>query len=110
MEQLKEYSRFAHFDEKLGYYVHVFPSQQAVRVCDGKEPKPIHKVKVRVDENGDYYAFLRASSPRTLPENELSLIFRSRLQVDVCFAEGVDNAVARGKGKLVRVTITPDNP
>ena len=40
-------------------------------------------------------------------DDDYSLIWPTRLQLDMCFAEGVDAAVARGKGRIANLILTP---
>lgn len=40
-------------------------------------------------------------------ENTYDMVWPSRLQLDMCFAEGVDAAVARGKGRIANLILTP---
>lgn len=60
---------------------------------------PMVKVKVKIDENGDYYGWI--DKGKEVPK----MIFPNKMQFDICFPYGVEEAEKAGRGKAVRLKI-----
>lgn len=63
-------------------------------------PFPIVPVQVREDEAGTYYGWLATDSDTP------AMIWGSHHQFSMCFPYGVEAEVARGKGVVLRLTVT----
>jgi len=77
----------------------IYSSAGAVQMCDGKEPQPIYQIKVTVDPKGEYFGWHDFSN------DSLSMIWQSRVQLEMCFTYGIEAAIKRGKGKDVLLKI-----
>jgi hypothetical protein len=85
---------FAHMTDRG--FVHVMPSRMAVEMCG---PGEIVGVEVSEDPEGDYWAWEDAGTGR------LSFVFRSLVQLDVCFPDFTEGAMRRGAGRRLRVRV-----
>lgn len=80
-----------------GRFEHFYPSVAAVRMCDSKNP--VHAVRVRQDDNGSHWGWWGAE------RQQFSMIWPSRLQVEVCFTYGSEAAMRIGDGLVCRLSI-----
>lgn len=107
MEGQTEYVRYAHFDKVRGCFKSIHPSEIAVKLCDGKEPKTRYRITLVEEIGGGYFGFLYNKTDWK-PNGGLGMIFRTRLHVDVCFDEGLEKAIARGKGRLIELKVVKE--
>lgn len=82
-----------------GTFCHIYESAMQVEMC-GDEP--VHRAKARVAEEGEeptHYGWLEN-------DGDLSMIWPSRVQVEMCFPYGYEAHEKAGEGKLVGVIIS----
>lgn len=86
-------------DEREGRYdgfSHVFRSKIQVGMCGDA---PIVPVTVTEDPEGPYWGWI--ATGETAP----SMIFRHKVQFEICFPYGVQVEVAAGKGRIVKLKV-----
>lgn len=96
---LKYCSKRIREQDGLTYFTNIFKSEMQVRMCTSDT---IYKIDVReAKENEDtpYYGWLE-------PNGDISLIFPSMILLEVCFPYGTKAKEQRGRGKVIKVTIT----
>ncbi len=89
---------FAHRTERG--FVHVMPSRIAVEMCG---PVEIVGVDVMEDPDGAFWAWEDSGTGR------ISFVFRSLIQLDVCFPDFTEGATRRGAGRRLRVRVVDRN-
>ena len=94
------------------FYSSIFPSKMAVTMCMG-DPEPIHAVKVRLGDGSSRYWGWWSTRLKSLLGSEerdpghFTMIFPSRIQVEICFAYGYEAEEKAGNGKLVNLIVEP---
>lgn len=86
-----------HAELRDGKYEHFYPTAFAVRMCSPRGP--VHAVRVRPDDNGTHWGWWDAE------RQHFTMIWGSRLQVDVCFPGGSDANEAVGNGLVCRLGV-----
>ena len=88
-----------HFAKKeKGRYLDLYTNKVATSMCCNPDDKII-EVDVTVDETGEYLGWLKTG------EEVPHFIYPKRVLIDICFPYGVDVAIKRGEGKIVKVKI-----
>jgi len=87
---------YAHFRD--GYWWHLYPSKVALRMCSVPE-EDMKRVRVSYDENGAYWGWWDAE------KEHFTMIWPSRVQVEICFPYGSAAEERRGRGKLVQLKV-----
>ena len=95
-------------EQKDDHFEHFYPSTIQVRMCGegfgNKRPIPIFLVKLTRDEKGPYWGWLASHHPYNRDRGgSVSMVYRNRMSVDICFPYGVDSAIKRGHGEVIRV-------
>lgn len=82
------------------YYSHFYSSQELVAFCGAPE---IHKVELREadeDEEVRYWGWEDVKD-----KGKWSMIWPSKLQLEVCFTYGMAHAIKCGQGRPVRLIV-----
>lgn len=85
------------------HFEHFYPSEMLVRMCGEMS---IFKVELMLDDNGPYWGWLYSYHPsnRTL-QGTVSMIYRVKMAVEICFAYGSKAETKRGRGRIVRLNV-----
>lgn len=70
-----------------------------VRSCSSAKKPIIHKVRIRPDENGSHWGWWSAE------RQTFTMIWRSKIQLDMCFAYGPAAEKKRGGGLRCRLAV-----
>ena len=76
---------------------HIYEGPQAVILC-GVDKKDVVKLIVTEDENGEYWGWNE--------KGKISMIWPSLIQLEMCFAYGLEAAEKTGRGKRTRLKIS----
>lgn len=91
-------------------YSDIFRTTSQCRLCVGPDEKHlIWEIELREVREGDneqqtHWGFVYGD------DDDYSLIWPTRMQLNMCFPEGVDAAVKRGKGRIANLILTPIRP
>lgn len=85
------------------YLTHFFPSSRGVKFCmDDRHPEPIWEVEVTAGDHnkpGGFWGWWE------LDENRFTLVWPSRVQLEICFPYGYKAEEDRGRGKFMPVEV-----
>jgi len=106
MTQIMKMFGVKHLREQDGVecFFHVFPHILSTLMCVGIGEK-VSQIEVREalpDEETPYYAWKHS-------DNHISLIYPSKIQVEICFPYGSETATENGEGHMIQVVITEVN-
>ena len=92
---------------RMENFTHIYPHPKVVGLCggDGRIEKlefTLHEDQKTYDSERihDYHGWIDFER-----DNELCMVWPSRMQVDMCFAYGPKVEEKRGRGKVVRLNI-----
>lgn len=98
---------FAH-QRPDGLFEHFHPSTIQVRLCGNQENVFLVRLELD-DENGEYWGWYHSETSRVFADR-VSMVYRNRLAVEVCFPYGTQAETKRGRGRVVRLRVTPVRP
>ena len=87
--------------DDIEYFHHVFPHFLSTLMCVSLKEK-VSQIRVREalpEEETPYHAWKH-------PDGQISLIYPSKVQVEICFPYGSEIAAKNGRGKMIKVVIT----
>jgi len=87
------------------YFSHPQPTRTMARLYE-RNADQVVEVEVREDPEGTYFGWLDAHRDSGFP----SLIWPSRLQLEMCFPSGTQVEVDRGEGRVVQLSIVAKVP
>lgn len=94
---------YAAIDTRTGKWQHFFGSRLAY-ITTGDKPDDIHRVRVTIDPEGDYWGWWYSACSEYTP-NRISMIFSARQAVEICFAYGSKSEEERDRGRVVRLKV-----
>ena len=84
-----------------GLFEHFYESIMQVKMCGNER---IVRVRLVPDDAGLYWGWYYGHHPANRSfKGDVSMVYRHKLAVEVCFAYGTDAETKRGRGKVVRL-------
>ena len=82
------------------YYVNIQPSIMQIKMCvdSNTDIYEIDIKEARSNEDTPYWGWL-------YPDGKISMVFHSKILVEVCFTYGTKIEEEAGKGKLIQIVI-----
>lgn len=86
------------------YFSHPQPTRAMAKLYERADE--VVEVEVREDAEGTYFGWIDAPYDSEFP----SMVWPSRVQLEMCFAGGTQVEVDRGKGRVVQLSIVLKQP
>lgn len=94
---------FAAIDQRTGRWQHFFGSRMAY-CTTGDKPENIHRVRVTVDAEGDYWGWWYSDTGEH-HQNRISMIFGHPGLAEMCFTYGSKAEEERDRGRVVQLRV-----
>ncbi len=96
--------------EDDGVFDHVYPSRIQVGMCTSEPPVQVTVTEVPAQTDRDDITSDLWWGWQEAGKTAFCMIWPTRASLQVCFPYGLDTAVARGQGRVVRLAITKTEP
>ncbi len=81
-------------------YQDIFSNPRQTLMCLGREPTDILKLDIQETPDGPYWGWQNTG------ETKFCMIFSRELLLETCFPYGTKAEIERGKGRVVRLSVT----
>jgi hypothetical protein len=90
------------------HFEHFYPSTTALRMCGSD---PMFLVCLMPDDAGAYWGWYHSFHPSNRSDKgRISMVYRHRAAVEMCFAYGHEEERKRGRGEIIRLHVEPVRP